>query len=325
MFLPKKILKYGLLTVLLFQILSCDKESKIRAEISAIPIKLEIRRFDQLLANSDVSDLPGLKEDFPFLFDPGIPDSIWIDKLRDPLQKELLQEVSISFKEFGTIEKELKDFYRHLKFYNPQFREPEILTLTNDVDYRNNIIVTDSLVLIALDNYLGSEHRFYENISRFLAANMRSEQIVSDLSQIYAERSVVQSRPRTFLDEMIYQGKQLYFKDVMLPFKSDASKIGYSEEQMKWALENEASIWSYFIEKELLYSTDSKLNSRFINPAPYSKFYLELDNESPGRIGVYMGWQIVRAYADTSGEDWSVIMRKPAEELFRESKFKPRK
>ena len=35
---------------------------------------------------------------------------------------------------------------------------------------------------------------------------------------------------------------------------------------------------------------------RFILPAPYSKFYLEIDNESPGRIGVWVGWQIVRAY-----------------------------
>ena len=111
----------------------------------------------------------------------------------------------------------------------------------------------------------------------------------------------------------------------MVPFKSDASKIGYTPDQLLWAEENEASIWTYFVENELLYSTDTKLNSRFINPAPYSKFYLELDNESPGRIGAYMGWQIVRAYADNSGEDLDVIMRKSAKELFEESKFKPRK
>ena len=111
----------------------------------------------------------------------------------------------------------------------------------------------------------------------------------------------------------------------MIPFKSDAEKMGYSPEQLKWAEDNEASIWTYFVEKELLYSTDTKLNNRFINPAPFSKFYLELDNESPGRIGAYMGWQIVRAFAENSGEGLEGIMRKSPVELFKESKYKPRK
>ena len=154
---------------------------------------------------------------------------------------------------------------------------------------------------------------------------MTSGQVISDLAELYAQEAVIQTPPRMFLEEMVYQGKILYYKDLMVPFKSDASKIGYTPDQLLWAEENEASIWTYFVENELLYSTDTKLNSRFINPAPYSKFYLELDNESPGRIGAYMGWQIVRAYADNSGEDLDVIMRKSAKELFEESKFKPRK
>jgi hypothetical protein len=35
--------------------------------------------------------------------------------------------------------------------------------------------------------------------------------------------------------------------------------------------------------KEMLYSDDQKLTSRFINPAPFSKFYLEIDNESQAK------------------------------------------
>jgi hypothetical protein len=41
-------------------------------------------------------------------------------------------------------------------------------------------------------------------------------------------------------------------------------------------------MWRYFIEKELLYSVDQKLIPRFINMAPFSKFYLEIDNEGQG-------------------------------------------
>ena len=58
----------------------------------------------------------------------------------------------------------------------------------------------------------------------------------------------------------------------------------------------------------MLFSTDSKLPSRFINPAPFSKFNLELDGESPGRLGQYIGWQIVRAYANRSDASLKEIL-----------------
>ena len=145
------------------------------------------------------------------------------------------------------------------------------------------------------------------------------------MAQGYAEKYTFQTRRKTLLDEMIYFGKLHYFKDVMIPFKSDFEKIGYSEAQLEWSKANESQIWSYFIEKELLYSSDNKLPSRFIAEAPFSKFYLELDNDSPGRLGQYIGWQIVRAYAETTGDDIMAIMQKEPEEIFRKSKFKPQK
>ena len=94
---------------------------------------------------------------------------------------------------------------------------------------------------------------------------------------------------------------------------------------MQWAQENEEEIWRYFIEEELLYSTDAKLPTRFIVDAPFSKFYLEIDNESPGRIGQFIGWQIVRAYMENNDTSLSELMTLNPEALFRQSKYKPKK
>ena len=124
---------------------------------------------------------------------------------------------------------------------------------------------------------------------------------------------------------MVYFGKILYFKDVMIPFKSDEEKIGYTKDQLAWALANESSIWEFFVERELLFETDPKLAGRFINPAPFSKFNLELDAESPGRLGQYIGWQIVKAYMENSDADLKDMLQMDATELFNKSKFKPRK
>jgi len=82
----------------------------------------------------------------------------------------------------------------------------------------------------------------------------------------------------------------------------------------------------YFIEYELLYKTQSSYLLRFIEPAPFSKFYLEIDNESPGKIGQWLGWQIVRAYARKhSDKTPQEILATPAQELFAKANYKPAK
>jgi uncharacterized protein YjaZ len=84
-------------------------------------------------------------------------------------------------------------------------------------------------------------------------------------------------------------------------------------------------MWRYFIENELLYDNDQKLNNRFINPAPFSKFYLEIDNESPGRVGAWVGWQIVRSYMKNNEVPLPELLKMSPKEIFEKSKYKPKK
>ena len=269
--------------------------------------------------------MPKLKSAYPFLFSERINDSVWIDRMNDTLQQELSSEVRKTFSNFEAVKHDIQGLFQHLKYYDKTFQVPRIITVTSDVDYRNKTIVTDTIVLIALDTYLGPEHHFYEGIQRFLTLKMDKSLIVSDLSADYSEKYISQNHPKTLLDDMIYFGKQLYFKDKMIPFKTDAEKIGYTQAQLEWIKENESEVWRYFIERELLFSTDNSLAGRFINEAPFSKFYLELDAESPDRIGQYMGWQIVRSYMDNNEVNFMDMLKLNADEIFNKSKFKPRK
>ena len=81
-----------------------------------------------------------------------------------------------------------------------------------------------------------------------------------------------------------------------MPIETDGIKISYNAREMQWVADNERFIWQYFIENELLYKTQATYFQRFMEPSPFSKFYLEIDNESPGKIGQWLGWQIVRKY-----------------------------
>ena len=304
--------------------ISCKRESQIEKDISKIDMSVAIERFDIAFGEAKTSELSSLKETFPFMFSKKYPDSFWISRMQDTFQIELNKETKLAFPNLNNVEGEIEDLFRHLKYYFPEFKKPRLVSATSFVDYRNKVLVTDTISLIAIDTYLGNDNHIYGGIQRYLSANFTEDQIVADLATEYAKKYIFPKQNKTLLDEMVFFGKQLYFKDIMIPFKSDAQKIGYTPEQLAWSKANEAQIWNFFVERELLFSTDSKLPNRFINPAPFSKFYLEvIDQESPGRIGQYIGWQIVRAYMENNDVSLKEMLAMDAKDLFYKSKFKP--
>ncbi|ALJ06065.1 gliding motility lipoprotein GldB [Pseudalgibacter alginicilyticus] len=303
---------------------SCKKENPLIRDVADIDISVE--RFDQLLAKTTTKELPKLKQTYPFMFPEQYTDAFWEARLSDTLQIEILTAVEHVFPNFDTIESDIETFYGYMQHYFPEFTAPRVITAISDVDYRNKVIVTDTIALISIDTYLGSDHYFYAGIQKYIAQNLKREQIVPDLAMAYAEKHIFPKQKKTLLDEMIYFGKALYFKDATLPFIPEEERIGYYKEQLDWALINEESIWRYFVERELLYSTDSKLPNRFINPSPFTKFNLiEIDNDSPGRLGQYIGWQIVRAYMKNNDISLKDMLVASPEEIFNKSRFKPKK
>nr|WP_100615213.1 gliding motility lipoprotein GldB [Confluentibacter citreus] len=314
------------LFIILLVIMSCEKDNKLEKEISKIGIEVDIERFDKLFAKSSENDLRKLQIAYPFMFSEKYSDTFWIEKMNDTLQKQLFFEVEKAFPKMEDTKQEIESLFNHLKYYFPEFKTPRIITTTSDVDYRHKVIVTDTIVIISLDTYLGSDHEFYQGIQQYIAADMNKNQIVVDITHEYAQKYIYHQQHKTLLDEMIYYGKLLYFKDIMIPFKTEAERIAYTQEQLDWAIANESYIWRYLVDRELLYSTDSKLPSRFIIDAPFSKFYLEeIDTESPDKLGQYIGWQIVRAYMDQNNVSLVNMFDANTEEIFNNSKFKPRK
>ena len=125
---------------------------------------------------------------------------------------------------------------------------------------------------------------------------------------------------------MIFYGKKLYLTDLLIPNKTDAIKIGYTTDQEEWVKSNELYMWQFFIEKQFIYNSDPTLIQRFIDPAPFSKFYLEIDNESPGEIGKWLGWQIVKSFVEKNPEiDINNLLSLPAQTMFNKSNYKPQR
>jgi gliding motility-associated lipoprotein GldB len=314
-----------IILIILLTFFGCNTNNAVEDEIATIPIDLKIEHFDQEFATATPETIPNLKNKYPFLFPEQFPDSIWVAKLQDTLQMELSREVKAVFKDFDAEEKDLKSLFQHIKYYFPQYQVPRVITLISDVDYKNRMILTDSLLLIGLQNYLGAEHYFYGGLSRFISTELDKQYLTVDVARAFAKSVVPLPQDRSFLSQLIYYGKELYLLEKLIPTTTDAQKLAYSQKQYEWAMANEEQMWRYFIERELLYSTDSKLAPRFLDPAPFSKFQLELDNESPGRVGRYMGWQIVRAFMENNKVTLPQLLASSAEDIFEKSNYKPRK
>lgn len=316
--------KVFILLPLIFMLFACDEKSKVAKAVEEIPLEMQVERFDKQFFETPPAKLAELKAKYPYFF-PGNDDGVWIEKMQHPQWRELYQEVQKTFPDFEKETTQLEDLFKHVKYYYPKTPTPKVVTLISEMDYSNKVIYADSLLLISLELYLGKDHRFYQ-FPDYLKQNFTKSQLVPDVATAVAEEKVKAPENNSLLALMVYFGKELYLKSLFLPDASEADLIGFTPEQLAWCKENEAYIWRYFVEGELLYDTDPKLANRFINPAPFSKFYLEIDNESPGRIGQWIGWQIVKSYMDNhSKTPPSQLLEMNSKTLFEASRYKPKK
>ena len=311
------------LLVIMLCVLSCTDTSKVNPEISNFPIDFTVRRFDVALAKASPLDIAALKKEYPYFFSNTFNEDYWKIKISDTIQKEIEQEVSKAFSDIDKTSLELELLFKHIKYYYPGASVPKAIMVATDVDYRNKIILSDSLLFVSLSTYLGTDHYFYKGISRFHVKNFRQEQITVDVAHAFVETQVPPTRSSQFIAQVIYEGKKLYLMEQLLSNKPLHEILSYSSEELAFSQANEVNIWEYFIRKELLFSTDRKLLSRFVDPAPFSKFYLDLDNETPGRIGRYLGYKIVASYMNTNKEPIKTMLLKDAETIFNKARYKP--
>ncbi|MDP3354173.1 MAG: gliding motility lipoprotein GldB [Flavobacteriaceae bacterium] len=307
----------------LMLIISCKRE--VFLESNTVKEDVKADRFDQLFYNKSNDEIQELKKLYPFLFPNQVPDSVWVNKSNNPEEITLQREVQKVFTDFKSEEDQLGTLFKTIKSKFPNFKSPRIITLISDIDYESKVIYADSLLLISLDMYLGKDHEIYKEFPSYLSYRYEKTNLIVDVAHAIADNSFHESGRNNFLNQMINQGKKMSLVNSFLPQTVSALKMGYTPEQMQWVEDNEFSIWQYFMENQMLYSYDIDLLHRFIFEAPFSKFYLESDQESPGRIGVWIGWKIVESYLKNNEVSLDEMIKISPEELFEKSKYKPKK
>jgi gliding motility-associated lipoprotein GldB len=318
-------MKYIITFLFLTSFVSCIKKENVKTDISDIEVKIEIHRFEQKFYTTSPENLSELKAEYPYLFPEPNPDSVWVNKMQNKDEQDLFAESQKIYSDFSKETEQLTSLFKHIKYYYPNFKEPRVVTILSNVDYKNNVVLADSLLFISLDIFLGKENEIYQEFPNYIKQNYTKEHLIVAVSEKYAEQITSASTNKSFISRIIQEGKKLHLMQSFLPEINKAEIMGYTKEQYDWMEKSESEIWKYFIQNLMLYSTDSQLSKRFIEDAPFSKFFLEIDKDSPGRVGSWFGWQIVQSYLINNNVSLQESINTDNEEIFKRSKYKPRK
>lgn len=317
----------ALSSVLVYSIYSCKKEEKNiwKTEVKSPIKKINIVDISKELYDANIP-LEKFKASYPW-FQGSVSDKDFEVRRKDSKEIKIYTE-AISKIDIHKLDKDLAELFSHIKNYFPKFSAPKVYLyssalqgIMDPIFYKSD----DNLLFIDISAFMGENNSNYKGLELYFQKSMNPVNIVPKVSEIFAENIVPINRDhQKFLDQLIYQGKLMTLQDAFLPDYPDYLKMNYTQKQYEWALMNEVNIWDYFVENNLIFSDDSRLIERFIEPGPFSKFYAEIDNESSPQVGIFTGWQICRKFFEEKPDTKLMdFLKMNAQDIFNTSQYKP--
>jgi hypothetical protein len=254
-------------------------------------------------------------------------DSIFINyyfkRFTNPALDTLWVDVKKAFGNDQALKEKFSQAFSNIKHYYSEFKPPRIETLITG--FEGDLYVSDTLIIVSLDYFLGKNGRYKPDMHEYMLRRYEKNFIVPSALLLFGideEFNKTNLNDHTVLGEMITYGKAYYFAKHILPCTPDSVFIGYSTKEIEGAKANQDLIWKRLVEDEALFSTSQKMKQRFISERP--KTY-EVGNECPGRIGTWVGWQMVNEYMKQQNKTSLPELMKVTDALkiFKGSKYRP--
>ncbi|PWS27157.1 gliding motility lipoprotein GldB [Pedobacter yonginense] len=328
----------------LFAIVFISCKQSNRPDVSNIKLNIKIERFDQQLykgKGKDISQINNfLSKNYGLFYDDYIHKMVGSPEYsneeiigilyRDQPYTDLMKEVNAVYPDLKKQEQDLTETFKYIKYYYPKAQIPKFISFVSGFSYQ--MPVGDEYLGIGLDMFLGKDSKFYraivQSVPLYLSRRFTPDYIVPRVAETYAHEELFPEpdENRTLLSKMVFQGKILYFLDQVLPESTaDSIKIGYTTKQLDWAQTYEGDIWAYFLENNALYETDYQKIQVYLAEGPFTPGLGEDRNSAP-KLGVYMGWKIVKKYMESHPEVTlqQLMTENDAQKILNQSKYKPK-
>ena len=327
---------------------SCNSGEKI-PDVSHIKVELATERFEKDFFKLDsaalLQGLQQLQVKYPYFFNDFSEKILGVEgdgNAGNAIQSFLLSYRSIYdstqqlFGDFSQYESEIKGGLQIVKYYFPNYKLPsKIITFIGPMDasYKTAFglqgdILTNNAIGIGLQLHMGAGFSFYKSeqgmqlYPDYIARNFTPYTItVNALRNITDDLYPEKLEDKTLVQQMVEKGKRLYLLHRFLPRTPEHLLIGYSSDLVKQCYQHEKEIWNMFVQNNVLQQTDENVIKNYIGESPKTQ---ELGDASPGNIGSWAGYQIIKKYMqENSSITLQQLIAKDADEIFQAAKYKP--
>lgn len=183
-----------------------------------------------------------------------------------------------------------------------------------------SVVTMDSLISVSIDCYLDNCSLYNRRYYDYELQQHSRSRLLPDVSEVLLRNALPSPPMVTLLDAMVYEGRIAYLTGGLIEDNTSMAIMGYSVDENNWCVENEELVWTTIIEQGDLFKSDNITINKYLRPAPFTA---TLAQNSPGRVGRWVGWRIVDEYARREGLTPMQIAtdRRQADEVLRLSGY----
>ncbi len=245
--------------------------------------------------------------------------------IQNPALDTLYRQTQSKFTDLSGWEDELSQAFATVRYYWPEFVVPQVVTTVSGLGAMGNeYAISDSLLVISLDYFLGEEAAYRPDFPAYILQRFAPDYAVPGAMVLLSTRfNKVNPKDNSLVGDMIYYGKSYYFAKFLLPNTPDSLITGFTAEQQAGVAYNQERIWSHFLDKELLYTTKDEDKRRYLGERPTVP---EIGDKAPGRVGYWIGWEIVKSHMRNQEEQnlRKLMENQDARQIFKEARYIPK-
>ncbi len=323
---------YLIIAILLFT--GCQEEgcrSTVLGEVQ--PAKVTVERMEkQLFSMDSLSQIEEFLQSNPviaqrFFYEEEYPNRNILARrilgvIGDPYIDTLYKESVDAFeKNQSLVLEELGIAFSSIEQLFPAKTVPKIKTIVAGL--YNDIVIQDDQVVIGLDFFIGEEATFRPvDYPKYILRRYNYNYLAPTVVKFFVNDLDKLGKENTLLSEMIDHGKVYFLLSQVMPCVADHRIIGFTEEEIEDVKANQEIIWAHLIENQLLYETQEFTKRKYLGERPN---VYEIGENCPGRIGAWVGWEIVKNYMDRESVSIQELMAdENHHDIFTASGYKPR-
>ena len=268
-----------------------------------------------------VENIMGIPSEDTALLAQNLPmyltDTIFGFQKTNALEQEVFADIS-------DLQSSLNQSFTRIKYLYPRLQVPTIYLIPSIFVTSLFSFDAEHFISVGADMYLGSDYPLYDQVVYdYQRQGMRKECIPVDVTLNYLNEVLpYPDKQNRLLEQMLWRGRMMYLTAQIFDELPEYEVMGWTKEQWDWCTTNERAIWHHMMDQRDLFKNEHLVISNYLNDGPFTS---EISQDSPGRVGIWIGWRIVESYMEHNQDvTLQELMAEPdAQKILEHSFYKP--